>query len=360
MDKACAERRQSVQDRLGALKIFIACPLYFKGVHTSLPNSRDLWHQLFRKCFLDSFFEYIINLKSHTFTTMHPQNPYGERYDLKRLAKHYPTLQEYIVLNPSGEETIDFSSSRAVYALNKAMLLADFKLADYHLPTGYLIPPIPGRLDYLLHVRDFLSEKFSIDVDSKLRGLDIGTGANGIYCILGAQHFNWTMVGTESDATAIKIALANLQHTKGLLDNVELRHQEHKSFLFKNMIQSDERFDFTICNPPFHSSREEAVKGSLRKLKNLEGQTHKKEFSLNFEGQANELWCNGGEALFIKRLIRESILFKDQVKVFTSLVAKTDNLPKIEKQLKKAKANYHIIPMTQGNKKSRLIAWEFG
>lgn len=290
---------------------------------------------------------------------MHPQNPYYKRYDLKKLAKHYPVLQKYIVLNPSGEETIDFSSSSAVYELNKAMLLADFKLADFHLPTGYLIPPIPGRLDYLLHVRDFLSEKFNSVVDFKLRGLDIGTGANGIYCILGAQHFNWNMVGTESDAKAVEIAKANIQHTKALLDKVEIRHQENKSFLFATIIQPNERFDFTICNPPFHSSKEEALKGSLRKFKNLGGATNKKELSLNFEGQANELWCNGGEALFIKRLIRESIRFKDQVKVFTSLVAKADNLLKIEKQLKKVKANYHIIPMSQGHKISRCILWWF-
>ena len=290
---------------------------------------------------------------------MHPQNPYYKRYDLKKLAKHYAALQKYIVLNPSGEETIDFSSSRAVYELNKAMLLADFNLADYHLPTGYLIPPIPGRLDYLLYVRDFLSEKLNSAVDSKLRGLDIGTGANGIYCILGAQHFNWNMVGTESDAKAVEIAKANIQHTKALLDKVEIRHQENKSFLFETIIQPNERFDFTICNPPFHSSKEEALKGSLRKFKNLGGATNKKELSLNFEGQANELWCNGGEALFIKRLIRESIRFKDQVKVFSSLVAKADNLLKIEKQLKKVKANYHIIPMSQGHKISRCILWWF-
>ena len=291
---------------------------------------------------------------------MHPQNPYSKRYDLKKLVKHYAALQKYIVLNPSGEETIDFSSSSAVYALNKALLLADFKLEDYHLPTGYLIPPIPGRLDYLLHVRDFLSEKFNVAADAKLRGLDIGTGANGIYCILGAQHFNWTMVGTESDAKAVEIAIVNRLHTKALQDKVEIRHQEHKRFLFKTIIQPQEQFDFTICNPPFHSSREEAVKGSFRKFKNLGGATNKKELSLNFEGQANELWCNGGEALFIKRLIKESTLFKDQVKVFTSLVAKADNLPKIEKQLKKAKANYHIIPMAQGHKKTRCILWWFG
>ncbi len=289
---------------------------------------------------------------------MHPQNPYQDRYDLKRLAKQHTALQQHIVLNPSGENSIDFSDSNAVYALNKAILLADFKLTAYELPTGYLIPPIPGRLDYLLHVRDLLSELFNRGADAKLRGLDIGTGANGIYGILGAQHFNWTMVGTDCDAKAVAIARANMQHTKSLQDKVEIRHQETKGFLFKTMIHRNERFDFTVCNPPFHASREDAVKGSLRKLKNL-GNTNQKELSLNFEGQANELWCNGGEALFIKRLIKESVLFKDQVRVFTSLVARAEHLPKIEKQLKKAQASYRIVPMSQGHKKGRYVMWWF-
>ncbi len=290
---------------------------------------------------------------------MHPQNPYRFRYNLKRLAKHNPSLNNHVILNPTGKETIDFSSSEAVYQLNKAMLLADFELLDYNLPKGYLIPPIPGRLDYLLHVRDFLSQQFNTPVDSKLRGLDIGTGANGIYTILGAQHFNWTMVGTDCNAKAVDIATANKQLTKALNDKVEIRHQENKGFLFKNVIKLDDRFDFTICNPPFHSSKDEAIKGSLRKLNNLGEKAFNNEPSLNFNGQANELWCNGGEALFIKRLIKESVLFKEQIKLFSSLVSKEGNLPKIEKQLKKANASFHTIPMAQGQKKSRCVLWWF-
>jgi len=269
---------------------------------------------------------------------MHQQNPYSSRYDLERLVKHYPLLQKHIVLNPSGEETIDFLSSTAVYSLNKAMLLADFKLEDYDLPMGYLIPPVPGRLDYLLHMQDFLSEKLNSTEDTQLRGLDIGAGANGIYCILGAQHFNWKMVGIESDLNAIDIANTNIQKTKELQDKVKILHQDNKSFLFKNIIKADEKFDFLVCNPPFHNSKEEAVKGTLRKLDNLGDKTKKKKFSLNFEGQANELWCNGGEILFIKRLIKESAGFKDQIKIFSTLVAKKTSLPTIEKQLNKVKA----------------------
>ena len=290
---------------------------------------------------------------------MHQQNPYSSRYDLERLVKYYPLLQKHIVLNPSGEETIDFLSSTAVYSLNKAMLLADFNLEDYDLPMGYLIPPVPGRLDYLLHMQDFLSEKLNNSKDTQLRGLDIGAGANGIYCILGAQHFNWKMVGIESDLNAISIANINIQKTKELQDKVKILHQENKSFLFKNIIKADDKFDFLVCNPPFHNTKEEAIKGTLRKLNNLGDKTKKKKFSLNFEGQANELWCNGGEILFIKRLIKESTGFKDQIKIFSTLVAKKTSLPTIEKQLNKVKAEYSIVPMALGNKKGRYVMWWF-
>ena len=290
---------------------------------------------------------------------MHAQNPYTDRYDLKRLATHHPKLQNHIVLNPSGEETIDFSNSSAVYELNKAMLLADFKVENYELPMGYLIPPVPGRLEYLLLLREFLSGKFNIDINTKLRGLDIGSGANGIYCILGLQHFNWTMVGAECDANSVKIAKANMQHTKSLKNKIEIRHQENKSFLFKNIIHSEDQFDFTVCNPPFHSSKEEAFRGSQRKLNNLGREFDKKEVALNFEGQANELWCNGGEALFVKRLIKESIAFKNQVKVFSTLVSKSESLSSIKKQLTKATANFEVLSMDLGNKKSRIVLWWF-
>lgn len=290
---------------------------------------------------------------------MHAQNPYNDRYDLKRLVIHHPLLQDYIVLNPSNEETIDFGNSAAVYELNKALLLADFKIENYELPMGYLIPPIPGRLEYLLQIRDFLSEQFNIDKKTKLRGLDIGSGANGIYCILGAQKFNWTMVGSECDSNAIEIAQANVSTTKSLKNKIEIRHQENKSFLFKNTIKTDEQFDFTVCNPPFHSSKEEAFRGSQRKINNLGSDYDKKEVALNFKGQANELWCNGGEALFIKRLIKESVLFKNQVKVFSTLVSKTDSLASINKHLKKVKANSYVLPMDLGNKKSRIVLWWF-
>ena len=79
---------------------------------------------------------------------------------------------------------------------------------------------------------------------------------------------------------------------------------------------------------------------------------------LNFEGQANELWCNGGEALFIKKLIKESLGFKFQVKVFSTLVSKADSLAAIEKQLKKQKRTIKLTRWIWATK-SRIVVWWF-
>ncbi|NTW18596.1 MAG: RlmF-related methyltransferase, partial [Nostocales cyanobacterium W4_Combined_metabat2_030] len=61
------------------------------------------------------------------------------------------------------------------------------------------------------------------------------------------------------------------------------------TYHFRNVIKKEERFDLTICNPPFHASFEEAQSGTLRKLSNL---NHKRitKPTLNFGGQNKELW----------------------------------------------------------------------
>jgi 23S rRNA (adenine1618-N6)-methyltransferase len=101
------------------------------------------------------------------------------------------------------------------------------------------------------------------------------------------------MIGAESDVVAVKIARENIQLTNTLKDKIEIRHQKNKSFLFNNIIHPKEQFDFSVCNPPFHSSKDEALKRSLKKNSNLGNPRDRNTHLLNFEGQANELWCNG-------------------------------------------------------------------
>ena len=72
-----------------------------------------------------------------------------------------------------------------------------------------------------------------------------------------------------------------------LAHKIDLRLQKDSKKIFDGIIMPDEYFDVTICNPPFHSSREEAEDGTLRKLSSLKG-TKINKVQLNFGGSANE------------------------------------------------------------------------
>ena len=140
---------------------------------------------------------------------------------------------------------------------------------------------------------------------------------------------------------------------------MDIRPQEQSNAFFKGIIKPNEKLDFTICNPPFHASKEEAQKASLRKLKNLKGKTKGKP-TLNFGGQHNELWTKGGEVRFVKDMIYESRHFSKQCFWFTSLISKEVTLKPAYKILQKVKAkDVKTIQMGQGQKVSRLIAWTY-
>jgi len=291
---------------------------------------------------------------------LHSNNLHNQSYNFDELTQSHPELTSFVIKNVQGNQTIDFSNSKAVLQLNKALLKHHYNILNWGIPTHYLCPPIPGRADYIHYINDLLIEN---NKTSKIKGLDIGVGANCIYPILGAQIYGWKMVGSDIDENAIVSAKRNVAASESLQNNIEIRHQKNNANIFEGIIKEGEYFHFTMCNPPFHTSEEEASKGTLRKLRNLEKENQpyqtKKEIVLNFGGQANELWCNGGEALFIKRMIKQSANFKTQVGWFTCLVSKKENLQKIKKQLNKLKATHRTIPMSQGNKKSRFIAWKF-
>ncbi|GAA0720958.1 23S rRNA (adenine(1618)-N(6))-methyltransferase RlmF [Aquimarina litoralis] len=283
---------------------------------------------------------------------MHSNNIHNSPYNFDKLCIANNGLTKYVIFNPKGSWTIDFSDPKSVKELNRAILIHHYNLKDWDIPEGYLCPPIPGRAEYIHHIADLIEYK---NINAPIKGLDIGVGANCIYPILGSQIYNWKMVGSDINPTAISSARNNIKLTPNLDKKIEIRHQTDNTFIFENIIKTNEYYHFTMCNPPFHSSEQEATKGTLRKLKNLKI----KESNLNFGGQANELWCNGGEALFIKRMIKQSISYRNQVAWFTSLVSKKENLKKIYKQLDKLKANYKTVDMPIGNKISRFIAWKF-
>ncbi|MCM2351258.1 MAG: 23S rRNA (adenine(1618)-N(6))-methyltransferase RlmF [Bacteriovoracaceae bacterium] len=281
---------------------------------------------------------------------MHPRNRHQDRYPLKELCQTSPGLTKHVLINKYGDETIDFADPAAVKALNEALLKFYYHIDYWDIPDNYLCPPIPGRADYIHSVADLFDGKKSLKV------LDIGTGANCIYPLIGHSEYDWQFVGTDVDPISLQNAEKIIQKNN-LSGVIKLRLQTDRQCIFKNIILPDNYFHLVMCNPPFHESLEEATKGSQRKWKNL-GKKPAKAL-LNFGGQGAELWCPGGERSFIHQMINESLPFAGKVEWFTSLVSKEENLYPLQKVLQKIPGiEIKIIEMTQGHKKSRFIAWK--
>ena len=292
---------------------------------------------------------------------LHPRNLHQGRYDLLALSETLPELKEIIFTNAYGQLSIDFANPDAVKLLNKALLLHFYELSYWDIPEGYLCPPIPGRADYVHHVGDLLARDHDRKVPQgpEIRVLDIGTGANLIYPIVGTSLFGWNFVGTEIEFQALSNAAEIIAANSRLVDKVALRYQEDPLAIFKSVIEEGDYFELSICNPPFHESAEVAQQGSQRKIKNLKGSASSDPI-LNFGGQATELWTAGGEIGFIGRMIQESVTFQKQVGWFTVLVSKSAHLSYFQAQLEKVGVkSQRVIDMGQGNKRSRILAWSF-
>jgi len=294
-------------------------------------------------------------------TELHPRNRHRERYDFKQLIESCPELAPFVTLNSYNDESINFFDPEAVKMLNKALLKYYYVIAYWNIPENYLCPPIPGRADYIHHIADVLGSfnKGKIPTGSQIRCLDIGVGANCIYPIIGNKEYGWSFVGSEIDTVAIESANRIIEGNPLLKGKIEIRLQRNPQDIFTGIIQKDEFFDLTICNPPFHASLAEAQSGTLRKLTNL---SHKKITKpiLNFGGQNSELWCEGGEEQFVKEMIFQSKQFSASCLWFSTLLSKASNLKGVEEALKRVEAvEVKVISMGQGNKKSRIVAWTF-
>ena len=294
--------------------------------------------------------------------TLHPRNRHQGRYDFPSLIKAHPDLARFTLTNPHGKPSIDFANPEAVRVFNRALLKAQYGIQHWDIPANYLCPPIPGRADYLHVAADLLAADNAGQLlkGAQVRVLDIGVGANCIYPLLGHSDYRWRFLGSDIDPVALASAKAIIQ-ANGLDKVINLRQQSNPAHILSGLLKDDERFDLTLCNPPFHASREEATRGSQRKWKNLGKQDPKRKLPvLNFGGQNNELWCEGGEIRFVTQLINESAQYASQTLWFTSLVSKASNLPALEAALKKAwAAAVRVVEMGQGQKQSRMLAWSF-
>lgn len=311
---------------------------------------------------------------SKNSSKLHPRNRHHGQYDFDKLTQACSDLSDFVVINDYGNQSINFSDPKAVKTLNRALLAHFYQVPHWDLPEGYLCPPIPGRADYIHNIADLLASSCdeSIPTGKGVRGLDIGIGANCVYPIIGHRDYGWSFVGSDIDPVAIKMASFIANNNPSLKKAIDCKLQKKPEHFFKHIIGKRDFYDFTMCNPPFHKSEEEANAGSQRKLDNLADNRSKRgsknaammqkgnKPSLNFGGQQAELWCEGGEIKFISDMASESVNYASQCLWFTTLISKKENVSSFKTLLHKLGAvTIKTYEMAQGQKISRFVAWTF-
>lgn len=278
---------------------------------------------------------------------LHKNNIHNKGYDFKVLQEKYPKIKEFVI-EKYGKETIDFSNPKAVKEFNKALLSVYYNINTWEFSDDNLCPPIPGRVDYIHYLADLIGKEKEVTV------LDIGTGATCIYPLLGNAVYNWSFVASDIDLDSLDSA-QDIIDDNNLDAKIKLRQQFKEEHVLKGILEKEDSFTVTMCNPPFYKSAEEARGANRRKSRNLGNNAVR-----NFSGNSNELWYIGGEKAFLHTYLYESSQYPTVSKWFTSLVSKKENVESLQKSGKKLGVKeFKVIPMTQGNKVTRIVCWRF-
>ncbi|KAG2493072.1 hypothetical protein HYH03_008735 [Edaphochlamys debaryana] len=153
---------------------------------------------------------------------MHPANRYyRSEPDFAALAEAYDELRPYVTTDAAGRGHLDTTSWEATRALTACLLRHDFGVA-WWLPPGQLVPPVTNRANYLHWINDLLALSDPGD-GGPIRGMDVGCGANFIYCLLGAVLYGWSMVGVDVTKVAVKCCHKLIRENAKLAPLLEVR-----------------------------------------------------------------------------------------------------------------------------------------
>lgn len=297
--------------------------------------------------------------------TIHPRNKYSDNPpDFSVLASLYPSFKPFVFYShEGGRPKIDWTDFNATRELTRVLLHHDHGL-NWWIPDGQLCPTVPNRSNYIHWIEDLLSLDMmpkTIGDGDRVRGFDIGTGANCIYPLLGASLLGWSFVGSDVTDVALEWAQKNVKSNPHISDLIEIRkvddmrntlhaQESLKSGSFYSMpvlvgvVKDGEKFDFCMCNPPFFESMEEA---------GLNPKT-------SCGGTTDEMVCPGGERAFISRIIEDSVILKNSFRWYTTMVGKKSNLKILTMKLREV--GVVVVKTTefvQGQTCRWGLAWSF-
>lgn len=282
----------------------------------------------------------------------------SRKLDFEVLLSKEPALYKY--WNNEGKK-FDFTNHDALIKLTETLIKQDLgysvKLMDHQLCPNYF-----NRLDYILFIKRLINLTLisTNDYDYRVLGLDIGTSQSCIYPLLATKYIPnlCKMVATDIIPEFILSAKSNVE-TNNLSSIIEpiLVDPKENSFipLIDNIKSSFEKLIvFSLCNPPFYSSKDEIVFKRKKKIN----------FNKNeIIGHTSELITDGGDYKFIIKLLKDSENIEiNYMTWFTSLIGNYSTLKKLIQYMKqnRDKFSFGIHRFKSGSFTVRwILFWTF-
>ncbi|KAF9819819.1 hypothetical protein IEO21_01910 [Rhodonia placenta] len=246
--------------------------------------------------------------------------------------------------------------------ITEALLFRDFHVS-LEIPNDRLCPPVRVRLNYILWLEDILqAARLAEPLDTPpeaVTGIDVGTGASAIYPLLGCRsNPSWNFVATDVDEKSLHHARLNVQQNC-LQERISVIASDPAGPILLHLFNLENRirdprakYDFTMCNPPFYSSRKDVLHSA--EVKEFEP-------TAVCTGADVEMITPGGEANFVCTMVRESLETRAQCRWYTSMLGKLASLTDVVALLRAETIdNYACTEFVQGQTRRWAIAWSFG
>jgi len=194
-----------------------------------------------------------------------------------------------------------------------------------------------------------------------ITGIDIGTGSSAIYPLLGcASRSSWNFIGTELDSKSYSYATQNVE-ANDLASRIRLHKVASPT---DSLIPMDalgvDKVDFTMCNPPFFTSATDMTATHLTKARSPSAICSGAPVEMIYDG--NGEGGSGGDLGFVMRMLDESMVLRERVQWYTSMLGKLASATALVQALKeRGISNWAVTSLQAGNVTRRwVVGWSFG
>jgi len=302
-----------------------------------------------------------------------PMDDDADRVDFAVLAEHHPGFRAHVINSSDGKARINWNDPAALKALTAATLSFKYHI-KWDIPDGSLCPPVPNRATYLRWVDRLLRATVEIgNQGDGFTGIDVGTGASCIYPLLGVALFGHRFLATDTDSVALEWAAKNIEANEWG-DRIVTRLQADSKKILEDVLEDDEEADFVVCNPPFFD-RAASSYGSGDESDDASETTAEAVTAYGGHGSANpsvprrdratvltrhEHSTEGGEVAFVGRMIEESLLLRERITWYTTMLGRKQSLTTLRQRLETHKyVSIRCTTISRGKTTRWLLGWTF-